>query len=119
VFKLNLFGNIPAQFSDVVTAHDTLFPCPSSAILIILYHYVNCYILAARWVSQAPEQGDQGSIPGIGNGGTFSLRHRVQIEPAPPPAFLFYGYRVSSEGVKRPGREADHSPNTSSRSELN
>jgi hypothetical protein len=45
--------------------------------------------------------------------GNFSLRHRVQIGPGAHPASYPRGYWGSFLGVKRPGRETDHSPPSS------
>jgi hypothetical protein len=42
--------------------------------------------------------------------GNFSLHHRVQNGSGAHPAFNAMGTRGSFPGVKRPGREADHSP---------
>jgi hypothetical protein len=42
--------------------------------------------------------------------GNFSLHHRVQNGSGAHPAFYLMGTRALSLGVKRPGREADHSP---------
>jgi hypothetical protein len=42
--------------------------------------------------------------------GNFSLHHRVQTGSGAHPASYPMGNGVSSPGVKRPGREADHSP---------
>jgi hypothetical protein len=42
--------------------------------------------------------------------GNFSLHHRVQNGSEAQPASYPMGTRGSSLGVKRPGREADHSP---------
>jgi hypothetical protein len=41
--------------------------------------------------------------------GNFSLRYRVQIGSEAHPASYPIGTRIPSLGVKRPGREADHS----------
>jgi hypothetical protein len=43
--------------------------------------------------------------------GNFSLRHHVQKGSGAHPAYPM-GTRGSSLGVKRPGREADHTPPT-------
>jgi hypothetical protein len=43
-------------------------------------------------------------------GGDFSLHHRVQNGSGAHPASYPMGTRGSFPGVKRPGREADHSP---------
>jgi hypothetical protein len=45
--------------------------------------------------------------------GNFSLHHRVQNGSGAHPASYPMGARGSFPGVKRPGREADHSPPTS------
>jgi hypothetical protein len=42
--------------------------------------------------------------------GNFSLHHRVQSGSGAHSAFYPMGTRGSFPGVKRPGREADHSP---------
>jgi hypothetical protein len=42
--------------------------------------------------------------------GNFSLHHRVQNGSGAHPASYPMGTRCYSLGVKRPGREADHSP---------
>jgi hypothetical protein len=47
---------------------------------------------------------------GVGN---FSLHHRVQNGSGAHPASCRMGTRGSFPGVKRPGREADHSPPSS------
>jgi hypothetical protein len=44
---------------------------------------------------------------GVGN---FSLRHRVQTGSGAHPASYSVGTKGFFPGVKRPGREADHSP---------
>jgi hypothetical protein len=43
--------------------------------------------------------------------GNFSLNHRVQTGSGAHPASM--GTRGTSLGIKRPGREADHSPPSS------
>jgi hypothetical protein len=45
--------------------------------------------------------------------GNFSLHHRVQNGSGAHPASYPTGTRDSFPGVKRPGREADHSPPSS------
>jgi hypothetical protein len=46
-----------------------------------------------------------------GQGRSSSPRHRVQIGSGGPPNLLSNGYRGTLfPGVKRPGRETDHSP---------
>jgi hypothetical protein len=45
--------------------------------------------------------------------GTFSHHHRVQNGSAPPPPTVSYPGGLSL-GVKRPAREADHSPPSTS-----
>jgi hypothetical protein len=45
--------------------------------------------------------------------GNFSLHHRVQNGSGAHPASYSMGNRALSLGVKRPGREADHSPPSS------
>jgi hypothetical protein len=45
--------------------------------------------------------------------GNFSLHHRVQNGSGAHPASYPMGSRGSSLGVKRPGRETDHSPPSS------
>jgi hypothetical protein len=42
--------------------------------------------------------------------GILSLRHQVQIGSGAHPAFYLLGTGATLQGVKRPGREADHSP---------
>jgi hypothetical protein len=42
--------------------------------------------------------------------GNFSLRHRVQSGSGAHPASYAMGMGALSLGLKRPGREADHSP---------
>jgi len=55
--------------------------------------------------------GPRGRFPaGAGN---FSLRHSVQNGSGAHPASYPMGARALSLGVKRPGREADHSPPSS------
>jgi hypothetical protein len=54
---------------------------------------------------------DRGSIPG--GGLEFSLRHRVQTGSVTHPASYQMGNGTLSLGVKRPGREANHSPPSS------
>jgi hypothetical protein len=46
--------------------------------------------------------------------GNFSLHHCVQNSSGAQPASYPMGTRGSFPGVKRPGREADHSPPSSS-----
>jgi hypothetical protein len=46
--------------------------------------------------------------------GNLSLHHRVQNGSGPHPASYPMGTKDPSLGVKRPGREADHSPPSSS-----
>jgi hypothetical protein len=43
----------------------------------------------------------------------FFLLWNVQVGCGGPRNFLFSGYRGSSPGVKRPGREVNHSPPSS------
>jgi hypothetical protein len=45
--------------------------------------------------------------------GNFSLRHRVQTGSGAHPASYPVGTKGPLLGVKRPGREADHSPPSS------
>jgi hypothetical protein len=45
--------------------------------------------------------------------GNFSLHYRVQNGSGAHPASYPVGNRGSFSGVKRPGREADHSPPSS------
>jgi hypothetical protein len=46
--------------------------------------------------------------------GIFSLRHRLQTGSVGPPSHLSSDYAGGYyPGVKRPGREADHSPPSS------
>jgi hypothetical protein len=45
--------------------------------------------------------------------GNFSLHHRVQNGSGAHPASYPMGNKCSFSGVKRPGREADHSPPSS------
>jgi len=59
---------------------------------------------------------DRGSIPGSGRKSIFIF---FSLPPRPdrlwsPPILIFKGYRGFVLGVKRPGREADHSPPSSS-----
>jgi hypothetical protein len=46
-------------------------------------------------------------------GGNFSLHHRLQNGSGAHPASYPMGTRALSLGVKRPGRETDHSPPSS------
>jgi hypothetical protein len=58
--------------------------------------------------------GDRGSRVRFPAGGwNFSLHHRVQNGSRAHPASYPMGTRDPSLGVKRPGREADHSPPSS------
>jgi hypothetical protein len=45
--------------------------------------------------------------------GNFSLHHRVQIGSGAQPVSYPMGTGALSLGLKRPGREADHSPTSS------
>jgi hypothetical protein len=45
--------------------------------------------------------------------GNFPLHHRVQNGSGAHPASYTMGTRALSLGIKRPGREADHSPPSS------
>jgi hypothetical protein len=49
-------------------------------------------------------------IPCRGSDGNFSLRHRVQTGSGAHPPPIQRVLRILSLGVKRPEREADHSP---------
>jgi hypothetical protein len=53
--------------------------------------------------------------PGIDSqqGGNFSLLYSVQIDPGASPVSYEMGTGDDSPRVKRPGREADHSPPSS------
>jgi hypothetical protein len=66
----------------------------------------------AQWCSTGLRAGWSGvRVPaGAGN---FSIHHRVQTDSGPYPASCPMGTRGSFLGVKRPGREADHSPPSS------
>jgi hypothetical protein len=58
---------------------------------------------------------DRGSrVPFPAEAGDFSLHHRVQNGSGAHLASYPMGTRTLSLGVKRPGREADHSPPPSS-----
>jgi hypothetical protein len=61
---------------------------------------------------------DRCSIPDRGNCVIFvilfPLHHRVLTVSAPPPASYPVGTRAVTPGVKRPSREADHSPPSTS-----
>jgi hypothetical protein len=46
-------------------------------------------------------------------GREFSLLHSVQTYTGAHPASYLMGTGVLSQGIKRPGREADHSPQAS------
>jgi hypothetical protein len=50
------------------------------------------------------------SVPRSGNDGIFSLRYRVQTGSEAHPASCPMRTGAVSPGVKRPAREADHSP---------
>jgi hypothetical protein len=50
--------------------------------------------------------------------GNFSLHHRVQTGSETPPASYYWVPGALSVVVKRPGREADHSPPSSAEVEL-
>jgi hypothetical protein len=57
---------------------------------------------------------DQGSrVRFLAGAGNFSLHHRVQNGSGAHPPSYPMGTRCSFPGVKRPGREADHSPPSS------
>jgi hypothetical protein len=57
---------------------------------------------------------DRGSMVRFPSGaGNFSIHHRVQNGSGAHPASYPMGIRGSFPGVKRPGREADHSPPSS------
>jgi hypothetical protein len=47
--------------------------------------------------------------------GNFSLHHRVQISSGAHPVSYLMGTGALSLGVKRPGREVDHSPSPSAK----
>jgi hypothetical protein len=57
--------------------------------------------------------GDRGSISGRCSGGIFSLRHHVQTGSGAHPASYPAGTRGFFPAMKRPGRETDHSPPSS------
>jgi len=71
-------------------------------------------IKMGKWTGVAQSLGyvldDRGSIPGRGNNGIFSPRHRVQTRSGVHPASYPMSTGGLSPGVKRPGREADDSP---------
>jgi hypothetical protein len=56
---------------------------------------------------------ERGSIPGRCNDWNFSLRRQVQTGSAAYPASYQMGIGVLTQGIKRPEREADHSPPSS------
>jgi hypothetical protein len=56
---------------------------------------------------------DRGSIPGRGNDGNFSLRHRVQTGYGPHKASYAMKTGGSCPGGKAAGHEADHPPPSS------
>jgi hypothetical protein len=49
------------------------------------------------------------------NPGGGEIFRRRPDRPWGPPSLLYYGYRVSFPGVKRPGRTVDHPPSSSAR----
>jgi hypothetical protein len=49
----------------------------------------------------------------LAGAGNFSLHHRLQNSSGAHPASYPMGTRNSFPGVKRPGRESDHSPPSS------
>jgi hypothetical protein len=54
-----------------------------------------------------------GSIPGRGKFSLFSIVSRLALGPTQPPIQWVLG--TLSPGVKRPGRQADHSPPSSAK----
>jgi hypothetical protein len=56
---------------------------------------------------------DRGSIQGKVNYGIFSLRYGAQTDSEAHPPFYLMGTETITLEVKRPGREADHSPPSS------
>jgi hypothetical protein len=76
------------------------------------YHFFRCQGCFSRAVRalgyRLDDRGTRVRLPaGAGN---FSLYHRVQNGSGVHPAFYPMGSRGSFLGVKRPRREADHSP---------
>jgi hypothetical protein len=66
------------------------------------------YLRCILWISYGLD--DRGSWVRFPAGAwNFSLHHRVEIGSGAHPAFYSMGIRVSFPGVKRPGREPDHS----------
>jgi hypothetical protein len=61
----------------------------------------------------AGQQAGCSGVPVPAGAGNFSPYHRVQTGSGPHPASYPMGTRGSFPGVKRPGREADHSPPSS------
>jgi len=80
-------------------------------IYIYIYLHTNKFLSRDSSVGIALGYGldDRGSDsrPGAGN---FSLHHRLQNGSGPHPASYPMCIRAVSLGVKRPGREGDHSP---------
>jgi hypothetical protein len=76
------------------------------------YQDVNCIELAHERVWTWMD--DRGSrFPFPAGAGNFSLHHRVQNGSGVHPASCQWVPEALSLGVKRPGREADHSPPSS------
>jgi hypothetical protein len=66
---------------------------------------INYRTAVGAWIAQCCSAGLRA--------GNFSLHHRVQTGSGAYPASYSMGNRNSFLGVKRPGREADHSPPSS------
>jgi hypothetical protein len=63
---------------------------------------------------------NRGSIPGRGNNGTFlfATALRPVLGPIQPPIQRVWAVELFSWGVKRPGRETDHSPSSGAKVKL-
>jgi hypothetical protein len=84
----------------------------TATIVSLTDNFLLIHTSSSNWLRAGRPRG-QSSSPGRVKNFLFSAASRPALEPTQPPIQLVPG--VLSPGVKRLGREADHSPPTSAK----